>query len=84
MVRDSQEGSVICQADIGPGGSQVSFNPLNWKHLCLIGPTRICFYSMEQCDTDYVLSPLYVRIITTLILVIIMMFSVGKLIFQTG
>ena len=53
---------MICQANIGSGGSQLSFNPLNWKHLCLVGTNRICLYNLEQCDAELFLSPMYKRI----------------------
>ena len=50
---------MICQTNVGSGGSQLTFDPLNWKHLCLVGPNRVCLYNLEQCDTENFLSPMY-------------------------
>ena len=62
-IRDCEEGSMICQAYVGPGGSTISYNPLNWKQLCLVGTNRISLYTLEQSDSENFLSPLYVRIV---------------------
>lgn len=61
-IRDCEEGSMICQANVGPSGTAISFNPLNWKQLCLIGTNRVSLYTLEQLDSENFLSPLYVWI----------------------
>jgi len=55
--RDCLTGVEMCEVVAGPGGAQVSFNPLNWKQLCLVGPSRVVLWTLEQCDTQELLSP---------------------------
>ena len=58
--RDCQEGLEMCEMSVGPGATQLSFNPLNWRQLCLMGPGRVTLWSLEQCDAQDLLSPMCV------------------------
>ena len=58
--RDCQERSEMCEISVGPGATQLSFNPLNWRQLCLMGPGRVTLWTLEQCDTQNLLSPMWV------------------------
>ena len=58
--RDCPEGSEMCEVSVGPGATQLSFNPLNWRQLCLMGPGRVTLWTLEQCDTQNLLSPMWV------------------------
>ena len=55
--RDCLTGVEMCEVAAGPGGAQVSFNPLNWKQLCLVGSSRVVLWTLEQCDMQELLSP---------------------------
>lgn len=55
MCRDVQEGCELCRTDVGPGGSQLSLNPLNWKQMCVVGAEKLTLYLLEQCDNDQLL-----------------------------
>ena len=50
----------MCEISVGPGATQLSFNPLNWRQLCLMGPGRVTLWTLEQCDTQNLLSPMWV------------------------
>ena len=56
--RDCRTGEEVCEVAAGPGGAQVSFNPLNWRQLCLVGPSRVVLWTLEQCDMQELLSPM--------------------------
>ena len=78
---------MIYEANIGSGGSQLSFNPLNWKNLCLIGANRICLYNLEQCDAELFLSPMYKRKLNycdNLFFINMLLLFAVKWIFQIG
>lgn len=46
------EGCELCRTSVGPGGCQLSLNPLNWRQMCVIGAERLTLYVLEQCDND--------------------------------
>ena len=45
----------MCHTSVGPGGSQLSLNPLNWQQMCVLGTERLTLYLLEQCDNDQLL-----------------------------
>ena len=45
----------MCRTSVGPGGYQLSFNPLNWWQMCVFGAERLTLYLLEQCDNDQLL-----------------------------
>ena len=53
-IRDVNIGNVVHEISVGPSamGASVSYNPLNWKQLCLVGPERISVLTVECCDTQ--------------------------------
>ena len=56
--RDLDAGCELCRTSVGPGRRQVSFNPLNWKQMCVLGQDYLTLYSVEQCDDDqFMLTP---------------------------
>ena len=52
LYRDVQEGCELCRTNVGPGGYQLSLNPLNWRQMCVMGANKLTFYSLEQCNDD--------------------------------
>ena len=50
--RDLVEGCELCRTSVGPGGCQLSLNPLNWQQMCVLGPERLTLYLLEQCSND--------------------------------
>ena len=50
--------SLLCQTVAASGVDVVSFNPLSWKQLCCVGVGRLCLWSVEQCDSTMLLSPM--------------------------
>lgn len=52
VCRDVVEGCELCHKSVGPGGHQLSLNPLNWRQMCVIGPDRLTLYLLEQCGDD--------------------------------
>lgn len=50
--RDLQEGCELCRTSVGPGGHQLSLNPMNWKQMCVLGQNQLTLYLVEQCDDD--------------------------------
>ena len=63
--RDTDSGSMVHEVSIGSCGlgASVSFNPLNWKQLCLVGPKRISVFSVECCDTQVMITSMCVELI---------------------
>ena len=45
----------MCRTSVGPGGSQLSLNPINWRQMCVLGTERLTLYLLEQCDNDQLL-----------------------------
>lgn len=55
---------VICEKSVDPNHTNVSvsFNPLNWKQLVIVGEDRVSLLSIETCDTENIITPTYVSI----------------------
>ena len=53
---------MICQMAIEPNSVtvSVSFNPLNWKQLVLVGEDRLTLFNVECCDMESILTTEYV------------------------
>ena len=56
--RDISEsvGVEIHSVTVGEGATEVSMNPLNWKQICLFGPSKITLWTMEQCGKEKLLT----------------------------
>lgn len=56
-IWDCSGGEVLCETPVGPGGINITMNPLNWKQVSLIGPSRITLWTLEQCGPQNLQSP---------------------------
>ena len=58
-VRDITEPSAveICSVVVGEGLSDISVNPLNWKQMLLLGPTKLTLWTLEHCGKEDLLTP---------------------------
>lgn len=56
--RDCSGGEVLSETPVGPGGANITVNPLNWKQVSLIGPERITLWTLEQCGPQTIQSPM--------------------------
>ena len=61
VVRSCATGTVLAEAEVAHGSTQVSFNPINWKQLCVLGDSHVTLYLLEQCGPLTQLTPMYVR-----------------------
>ena len=48
----------MADTEVPCGSSQVSFSPINWKQLCVLGESHVTLYLLEQCDNLTNLTPL--------------------------
>ncbi|XP_077991965.1 cilia- and flagella-associated protein 43-like [Glandiceps talaboti] len=58
-----ESGDLLCSKGLdGLIGSDISFNPMDWHKLCVVGPEQMTFWNIEQCNKNYVLLPIKVRL----------------------
>lgn len=58
LVRSVSECAALCSEAVGGGASyQLSFNPLNWRQLCLVSAETVTLWTLEQCGSQTLLSP---------------------------
>lgn len=59
IVRSCTTGVAVAKTEVPNGSTQVSFNPINWKQLCVMGDDHVTLYLLEQCsDTLTHLTPM--------------------------
>ena len=46
------KGAPVCGTVVGPDVQEVSFNPLNWKQICVVTREAITLWTLEQCGAD--------------------------------
>ena len=46
--RKTTEGKRVCDTHVGAGVEAVSFNPLNWKQICVISKNSMRLWTLEQ------------------------------------
>lgn len=46
------KGVPVCGTAVGPGVQEVSFNPLNWKQICVLTREAVTLWMLEQCGPD--------------------------------
>lgn len=48
-IRSCATGAMIAETEVSHSSTQVSFNPINWKQLCVMGDNHVTLYLLEQC-----------------------------------
>lgn len=56
--RSCASSTVVADTEVPRGSVQVTFNPINWKQLSVLGDSHITLYLLEQCDNLTNLTPL--------------------------
>ena len=57
--RQTINGVPVCGTVVGLGVQEVSFNPLNWKQICVVTREAITLWMLEQCGPNSLLTPTY-------------------------
>ncbi|XP_070541265.1 cilia- and flagella-associated protein 43-like isoform X2 [Ptychodera flava] len=58
-----ETGDLLCSKELdGLPATDISFNPMDWHKVCVIGPEQLTFWNIEQSNKKYVLLPAKVKL----------------------
>lgn len=53
-LRNWEAGVILCKkSQPGVDVSQMTFNPMNWRQLCLSSPSAVTVWTIERCNEEH-------------------------------